>query len=135
VSVFCYIVGWGLRFILVLEGLGGGGASNILLGMTVWKTHLNYDNTVNPNKKFLYASDGHFTTKLNNILKFVPCIIRRSRNNHSTGKCNRWNHDTTRAHRPRNYTLHDIPPIRSVFQEIQTNPRTYLMMADYCRNM
>jgi hypothetical protein len=37
------------------------------------------------------------------------------------------------AHRPRNHTLYDIPPIRSVFQVTQSDPRTSLMMADYCR--
>jgi hypothetical protein len=34
-----------------------------------------------------------------------------------------------------NYTLYDIPPIRSVFQVTHTDPRSSLMMEDYCRNM
>jgi hypothetical protein len=50
------------------------------------------------------------------------------------GKHNRRNHDTP-AHRPRSHTLYDIPPIRSVFQVTQTNPRSSLMMADYCQDM
>jgi hypothetical protein len=41
----------------------------------------------------------------------------------------------TAAHRPRKHTLYDITPIQSVFQVTQTDPRSYLMMADYCRNM
>jgi hypothetical protein len=53
---------------------------------------------------------------------------------HSAGKHNRRNHDTP-AHRPRNHTLYDIPPIRFVFQVTQTDPRSSLMMADYCRNI
>jgi hypothetical protein len=36
------------------------------------------------------------------------------------------------ALRPRNHTLYDI---RSVFQVTQTDPRSSLMMADYCRNI
>jgi hypothetical protein len=38
------------------------------------------------------------------------------------------------AHRPHKHTLYDIPPIQSVFQVTQTDPRSSLMMADYCRN-
>jgi hypothetical protein len=53
---------------------------------------------------------------------------------HSAGKHNRRNHDTL-AHRPHNHTLYDTPPIRSVFQVTQTDPKSSLMMADYCRNM
>jgi hypothetical protein len=45
-----------------------------------------------------------------------------------------WNHDTL-AHRPRNYTLCDIPPIRFVFQVTQKALRSSLMVAGYCRNM
>jgi hypothetical protein len=41
----------------------------------------------------------------------------------------------TPAHRSRNHTLYDIPPIRSVFQVTQTGARSSLMMADYCRNV
>jgi hypothetical protein len=108
-------------------------------------------------------------------LMFVPCIIRRSRNNQHyalnfttplfntlaptcfgsrlpssgrfldpselleiqiewVGKHNRRNHDTP-AHRSHNHTLYDIPPIRSVFQVTQTDPRSSLMIAVYCRNM
>jgi hypothetical protein len=33
------------------------------------------------------------------------------------------------AHRPRNHTLYDIPPVQSVFQVTQTDPRNSLMMA------
>jgi hypothetical protein len=33
-----------------------------------------------------------------------------------------------------NYTLYDIPPIQSVFQVTQTDPRSSLMMAGYYRN-
>jgi hypothetical protein len=47
---------------------------------------------------------------------------------------NRQNHNTP-AHRPHNHTLYDIPPIRSVFQVTQTDPRSSLMMAGYCQNM
>jgi hypothetical protein len=34
-----------------------------------------------------------------------------------------------------NYTIYDIPHIRSVFQVTQTDPGSSLIMADYCRNM
>jgi hypothetical protein len=34
-----------------------------------------------------------------------------------------------------NHTLHDIPPIRFVFQVTQEDLRSSLMMAGYCRNM
>jgi hypothetical protein len=37
---------------------------------------------------------------------------------HSIGRHNTQNHDTP-AHRPRNHTLYDIPPIRFVFQVTQ----------------
>jgi hypothetical protein len=69
-------------------------------------------------------------------LMFVPCIIRRSRNidMHSAGKHNRRNHDTP-AHRSRNHTLYDIPPIRFVFQVTQKDLRSSLMMADHYWNM
>jgi hypothetical protein len=53
---------------------------------------------------------------------------------HSAGKHNKRNHYTP-AHRARKHTLYDIPPIRSVFQVTQTDPRSSLMMADHCRNM
>jgi hypothetical protein len=43
--------------------------------------------------------------------------------------------DGTKTHRPHNHTLCDIPPIWSVFQVTQTDSRSSLMMADYCRNM
>jgi hypothetical protein len=46
----------------------------------------------------------------------------------------RGSHDTP-AHKPRNQTLYDVPPIRSVFQVTQTDPSSSLMMADYWRNM
>jgi hypothetical protein len=39
------------------------------------------------------------------------------------------------AHRPRNHTLYDIPPIRFVFKVTQKNLRSSLMVAGYCRNM
>jgi hypothetical protein len=41
----------------------------------------------------------------------------------------------TPTHGSRNHTLYDIPPIRSVFQVTQMDPRSSLMMAGYCRNM
>jgi hypothetical protein len=50
------------------------------------------------------------------------------------GKHNRPNHDTP-AHKSRNHTLYDIPPIRFVFQVTQKDVRSSLMMAGYCRNM
>jgi hypothetical protein len=53
---------------------------------------------------------------------------------HSGGKHNRRNHDSP-SHRPRNHTLYDIPHIRFVFQAIQKDLRSSLMMAGYCRNM
>jgi hypothetical protein len=43
-------------------------------------------------------------------------------------------HDTP-AHRSRNHTLYDTPPIRFVFQVTQEDLRNSLMMAGYCRNM
>jgi hypothetical protein len=43
-------------------------------------------------------------------------------------------HDTP-AHRPRNHTLYDIPPIRFLFQVTEKDLRSSLMMAGYCRNM
>jgi hypothetical protein len=46
---------------------------------------------------------------------------------------NRRNHNTP-AHRPHKHTLYDVPPIRSVFRVTQTDPRSSLMMTDYCRN-
>jgi hypothetical protein len=49
------------------------------------------------------------------------------------GNYNRRNHNTP-AHRSRNHTLYDIPPIRSVIQVTQTDQRSPLMMAGYCRN-
>jgi hypothetical protein len=50
-------------------------------------------------------------------------------------KHNRRSHDNP-AHRPSNYTLYEIPPpIRSVLQVTQADPRSSLIMADYCRNM
>jgi hypothetical protein len=52
----------------------------------------------------------------------------------SGGKHNKRSHDIP-AHRPRHHTLYDIPPIRSVFQNTQMDPRSSLMKADYCRNM
>jgi hypothetical protein len=87
-------------------------------------------------------------------LMFVPCIIRHSRNNQhyalncitpifniqaatyfgsglpSCGLC-----ACTPAHRPHKHALYDTPPIRSAFQVSQMNPRSSLMMADYCWNM
>jgi hypothetical protein len=39
------------------------------------------------------------------------------------------------AHRPRNHTLYDTPPIQFVFQVTQKDLRSSLMMAGYCRNM
>jgi hypothetical protein len=50
------------------------------------------------------------------------------------GKHNRRNHDNP-AHRPRNHTLYDIPPMRFVFQVTQKDLRSFLMMAGYCRDM
>jgi hypothetical protein len=47
---------------------------------------------------------------------------------------NSRNHYTP-THRPHNHTLYDIPPIWSVFQVTQAEPRSSLMMADCCRNM
>jgi hypothetical protein len=49
------------------------------------------------------------------------------------GKYNRWNE--TPAHRPRNNTSYDIPLISFVFQIIQKEVRSSLMMAGYYRNM
>jgi hypothetical protein len=46
----------------------------------------------------------------------------------------RLNHDNP-AHRPRNHTLYDIPPIPFVIQVTQKDLRSSLKMADYCRNM
>jgi hypothetical protein len=45
----------------------------------------------------------------------------------SAGKHNRRYHDTP-AHRSRNHTLHDIPPIRFVFQVTQKVLRSSLVM-------
>jgi hypothetical protein len=64
------------------------------------------------------------------ILVVVLSVVLPS----AAGKHNRWNHNTL-PHRPRNYTLYDIPPIRSVFQVTQMDPRSSLTMAGYCRNM
>jgi hypothetical protein len=93
---------------------------------------------------------------------FVPCIIRRSRNNQYTPICTiplfdiltptcfgsnlpssgifldpsvvvPRNHGNP-AHRSRNHT-YDIPPIRFVFQVTQKDQRSSLMIAGYCRNM
>jgi hypothetical protein len=50
------------------------------------------------------------------------------------GKHNRWDHNNP-AHRPRNHTLFDTPPIRFVFQVTQKDLRSSLMMAGYCQNM
>jgi hypothetical protein len=44
------------------------------------------------------------------------------------------NHDNP-AHMSRNRTLYDIPPILFVFQVTHTDPRSSVIMADYCRNM
>jgi hypothetical protein len=52
----------------------------------------------------------------------------------AAGKHTRQNHNTP-AHRPRNHTLNDIPPIRFVFQVTQGNLISSLMMTGYCRNM
>jgi hypothetical protein len=38
------------------------------------------------------------------------------------------------SRRPRNHTLYDILPIRSVFQATQADPRSSLMMAGTCRS-
>jgi hypothetical protein len=43
--------------------------------------------------------------------------------------------DDNPAHRSRNHTLYDIPPIRFVFQVTKKDLRSSLMMAGYCRNM
>jgi hypothetical protein len=43
--------------------------------------------------------------------------------------------DGNPAHRPRNHTLYDIPPIQFVFQVTQNVLRSSLMMAGYCRDM
>jgi hypothetical protein len=50
---------------------------------------------------------------------------------HSAGKHNRRNHDSP-AHRLLNCTLYDIPPIPFVIHVTQKDPRSSLMMADYC---
>jgi hypothetical protein len=39
------------------------------------------------------------------------------------------------AHRSRNHTLYDIPPIRFIFQVTKKDLRSSLMMAGYSRNM
>jgi hypothetical protein len=44
------------------------------------------------------------------------------------------NHDNP-AHRLRNHTLYDVPPIRFLFQVTQKDIRSPLMMAGYYRNM
>jgi hypothetical protein len=81
---------------------------------------------------------------------FIPCIIRRIRNDQQHALiCNTlysmhayalsWEAQRTTpqnpAHRPRNHTLYDIPPIRIVFHVTQKGLRSSLMMAGYCRNM
>jgi hypothetical protein len=50
--------------------------------------------------------------------------------NDSAGKHNRRNHDNP-AHRPRNHTLYDIPPIRFVFQVTRKDLRISLMLAKH----
>jgi hypothetical protein len=64
----------------------------------------------------------------------VYCASQLSAYQYSAGKHNRRNHNNP-AHRSHNHTLYDIPPIQFVFQLTQTDPRSSLMMADYCRNM
>jgi hypothetical protein len=53
------------------------------------------------------------------VMCFTYCCTQHSRQNHDSV-----------AHRPHNYTLYDIPPIRTVFQVTQMDPRSSLMMAD-----
>jgi hypothetical protein len=48
--------------------------------------------------------------------------------------CSVRNHDNP-AHRPRNHTLYDIPPIQFVFQVTQKDLRSSLLMAGHCRNL
>jgi hypothetical protein len=76
-------------------------------------------------------------------LMFVPYIISSRNDQHyalictttlfcilapTAGKHNRRNHDNP-AHRPRNHTLYDIPPIRFVFQVTQKDLRSSVIMA------
>jgi hypothetical protein len=61
--------------------------------------------------------------------RLSPSLIRAK----CVGKHNRRNRDTP-AHRPRNHTLYDIPPIRFVFKVTQKDLRSSVMMAGYCRN-
>jgi hypothetical protein len=65
---------------------------------------------------------------------YVACVLPSWVLMHSAGKHNKQNHNTP-AHRPHEHTLYDTPPIRSAFQATQTDARSSLMMADYCRNM
>jgi hypothetical protein len=70
------------------------------------------------------------------VVRVVICSCENDKKhiNDSSGKHNRRNHDNP-AHRPRNHTLYDIPPILFVFQVTQKDLRSSLMMAGYCRNM
>jgi hypothetical protein len=56
---------------------------------------------------------------------YVTCVpdCRVSVRNHATP-----------ARRPRNHTLNDIPPIRSVIKVTQKDRRSSMMMAGYCRS-
>jgi hypothetical protein len=68
---------------------------------------------------------------------FIPGVVRRTRrtnNMHWLRRSNTRNHDN-QAHRSRNHTLCDIPPIKSVFQVTQEDLISSLIMAGYCRNM
>jgi hypothetical protein len=75
-----------------------------------------------------------------NRLMFVPCIIRRSRNNQQyalicIAPLFRRNHDNP-AHRSRNHTLYIWYTTYSIcISSNSDGSRSSLMMADYCRNM
>jgi hypothetical protein len=63
----------------------------------------------------------------------TPQQTEHTTDNRHHNRRNRRNHDTP-AHRPRNYTLNDMPPIRFVFLVTQKDLRNSLIMAGYCRN-
>jgi hypothetical protein len=67
------------------------------------------------------------------VQKTVPVYEHQKVHSLLEETCVPW-HDNP-AHRPRNHTLYDTPPIRFVFQVTQEDLISSLMMAGYCRNM
>src|SRR5215510_151907 len=87
------------------------------------RNHTLYDYT---NYLICISSNSDGSKKLPDDGRLLP--------KHVAVKHNTQNHHNP-SHRPHNHTLYDIPRIRFVSQVTQTDPRSSLMMADYCRNM